>query len=196
MDEEVCGQLKREQDIINYVMMTRSQSSSSSSSDSHLIDPMEKLKSVTDKIKHALDDDSLSDTRVIQSLAKGLEVDTSNSQIANTRRTLVKIITEFNKEAETKQFDLTPYDRKFESFAFIFWCITTRRANTAAQAQLEVEAPVNPRDPFADEAENQIDQDLMQLESGMFYVSLTEILLEYLITEMLSLCVTLLSLCA
>ena len=93
MDEEVCGQLKREQDIINYVMMTRSQSSSSSSSDSPVIDPMEKLKSVTDKIKHALDDDSLSDTRVIQSLAKGLEVDTSNSQIANTRRTLVKIIT-------------------------------------------------------------------------------------------------------
>ena len=93
MDEEVCGQLKREQDIINYVMMTRSQSSSSSSSDSPVIDPMEKLKSVTDKIKHALDDDSLSDTRVLQSLAKGLEVDTSNSQIANTRRTLVKIIT-------------------------------------------------------------------------------------------------------
>ena len=70
---------------------------------------------------------------------------------------------------------------------FIFWCITTQRANTAAQAQLEVEAPVNSRDPFADEAENQIDQDLMQLESGMFYVSFTEILLEYLITEMLSL---------
>ena len=160
--------LKREQDLINAVITRRNHSSSSSSSDSPPVDPTVMLKTVTDRIKRALDDDSLFDTIAIQSLAKGLEVDTSVSQIANIRRTLIKIITELNKEAETKQFDLTPYDRKFESFAFIFWCITTRRANTAAQTQLEVEAPVNPSDPFADEAENQIDQDLMQLESGMF----------------------------
>ena len=179
MDEEVCGQLKREKDLINAVMATRSQSSSSSSSASPPVDPMVMLKTVTDRIKHALDDDSLSDTRAVQSLAKGLEVDTSNSQIAHTRRTLIKIITELSKEAETKQFDLTLYDGKFESLAFIFWCITTRRANNAAQAQLDVEAQVNPMAPFADEAENLIDQDLIQLEQGMLYVSSTEILLDF-----------------
>ena len=183
MDEEVCGQLKREKDIINAVTTRRSQSSSSSSSASPPVDPMVMLKTVTDRIKRALDDDSLFDTRAVQSLAKGLEVDTSNSQIANTRRTLIKIITELNKDAVTKEFDLTPYDGKFESTAFIFWCITTRRANNAAQAQLDVEAQVNPMAPFADEAENQIDQDLMQLERGMLYVSSTEILLEFLSTD-------------
>ena len=54
-----------------------------------------------------------------------------------------------------------------ECSVFLWWCITTGRHTRAAQAQRDLEVEVNPMAPFADDAQNQIDQDLMQIENGM-----------------------------
>ena len=71
-------------------------------------------------------------------------------------------------EAETAQLDLTPYMATHSACSvFLWWCITTGRDTRAAQAQRDLEVEVNPMAPFADDAQNQIDQDLMQIENGM-----------------------------
>ena len=175
--------------------LARSNTSSSSSA-SQPADPMCLLKAAADKIKRLIADTpdetpSASSSSVaasgsdagapqpgmsagpnfprsaIQYLAKLTEVNAQNSQLPGVRRKLVKIVTEMTEEAETAQLDLTPYSEQFAPYVFIFWCIATFRDNKAAEAFRDLEVQVNPMAPFADEAENQIDQDLMQIESGM-----------------------------
>ena len=115
----------------------------------------------------------------IQCLAKLTEINYHSSQLHSVRRKLVKVVTEMTEEAETAQLDLTPYGEteillsgqtvyiQFAPIVFIFWGIAAIRNNRAAEAQRELEVQANPMEPFADEAENQIEQDLMQFESGM-----------------------------
>ena len=104
----------------------------------------------------------------IQYLAHLAEVNKQNSQLASVRRMLIKIITEMTKEAETAQLDLNPYPAANSACrVFLFWCMRRSRDSGEAEAQRDLDVQVNAMDPFADEAENQVEQDLMQFESGM-----------------------------
>ena len=152
--------------------MQRHQSNSSSSSASQRADPAHLLTTVADKITHALNDTPCEIQHInrlaIQYFAHLAEVNKHNTQLDSVRRMLIKIITEMTKEAETAQLDLNPYPAANSACrVFLFWCIRGSRDSREAEAQRDLEVEVNPLAPFADEAENQVEQDLMQFESGM-----------------------------
>ena len=81
-------------------------------------------------------------------------------------RDLKETVERLRDEAEESELELHAYPQNCQCTVFLYWCIEMQRRKAAADAQSELEQPVDPMAAFADVAENRIDQDLLQLEGG------------------------------